>query len=54
MKVVFPNPDSPATYSLLVNQSHDGLVEFDFEFADAYHNSKGSSSLCDNLVTLVG
>ena len=48
MKVVFPNPDSPATFEALANIDRAGGT-----LCNAYHDGKSSSSLCDNLVSLI-
>lgn len=49
MKVVFPSPDSPATWNALAHALCNNRTG-----RDAYHDSEGGASLCDNLVSLVG
>ena len=45
MKVVFPNPDSPATLIEVLARFLNLVV------TRKYHNSKGRSSLCDDFVS---
>lgn len=47
MNVVFPNPDSPATYSLVSSSTQDASSN-----CQTNHNSKGRSPLRDDLVAV--
>jgi len=47
MKVVFPNPDSPATLETSVDL-FDGATH-----GKIYHNGKGGATLCNDLMSVL-
>ena len=48
MKVVFPNPDSPATYILF------SIPKCDTSLVASYHNGEGRTPFSNDLVSVAG